>query len=143
MRIEKIEFARLEKELSETGSPHLDRLAPDIGRVYVIAITRDGCPACDKQKPNLHALATGVAETHGDKVAFALIHIHRPLDSEEESLRSKDMFGHYFYPTNLILLRTRDRGAIEYYRNVSPEMDELERNIEIALKIAAMIEKAT
>jgi hypothetical protein len=51
------------------------------------------------------------------------------------------VFGHYFYPTALILLRTRDRGAIEYYRNASPQMDELRKNIEAALKTATMIKK--
>jgi hypothetical protein len=51
------------------------------------------------------------------------------------------MFGHYFYPTNLILLRTRDRGAIEYYRNVSPHMSELRRNIEVAVETVTMIKK--
>ncbi|MCK4223102.1 hypothetical protein KAX01_02300 [Candidatus Bathyarchaeota archaeon] len=51
------------------------------------------------------------------------------------------MLGHYFYPTNLILIKTQDRGAIEYYRNVSPEMEELERIIERTLEIAKVIEK--
>jgi hypothetical protein len=36
-----------------------------------------------------------------------------------------------------------DRGAIELYRNVSPEMDELEKNIEVAIKIAATLQKET
>jgi len=74
-------------------------------------------------------------------VVFARIHVRQPLGSQEESLRSKDVFGHYFYPTNLILLRTVDRGAIEFYKNASPEMDELEKNIEATVGITAMIKK--
>jgi hypothetical protein len=53
------------------------------------------------------------------------------------------MFGHYFYPTNLILLRTKDRGAIEYYRNASPDMRELGKNIEAAVETATMMKKET
>jgi thiol-disulfide isomerase/thioredoxin len=141
MPIGTIEFTTLEKEISETGKSHLDYLAPDIGKVYVISITRDGCPACQKQKPELKELVKCTLEKHGIKLVFTRIHVTQSSGSQEESLRSKEMLGHYFYPTNLILLRTVDRGATEFYRNVSPEMDELEKNIEIAVKIAGMIEK--
>ncbi len=141
MLINIIEFTKLEKEISATGKRHLDYLAPDTGRVYVVAVTRDGCPACEKQKPKLNELAKGIAEKCGDRVVFIRVHVRQPSGSQEESLRSKDVLGHYFYPTNLILLRTVDRGAVEFYRNVSPEMDELEKNIEVALKVATMIEK--
>jgi len=141
MKANKIEFNKLEKEIAGTRKSHLDYLAPDIGKIYVVAITRDGCPACEKQKPKLQELAKTIEERHGDKVVFTRIHVKQPSGSQEESLRSKDVFGHYFYPTNLILLRTVDRGAIEFYKNASPEMDELEKNIEVAVKIAKMIEK--
>ncbi|NIO38059.1 hypothetical protein GTO27_10210 [Candidatus Bathyarchaeota archaeon] len=143
MPINTIEFTTLEKKIWETGEPHLDYLAHDFGKVYVVAVTRDGCLGCQEQKPKLSELAKRVEEKHGGRVVFAQIHVRQSSGSQEESLRSKDVFGHYFYPTNLILLKTVDRGTIEFYRNVSPEMDELEKNIEIALKIAAMIEKET
>lgn len=82
-----------------------------------------------------------MVKKYGSKLVFTRIHVNWSSDSMEESMRSKNVLGHYFYPTNLILLRTVDRRAIEFYRNVSPEMDELEKNIEIAVKIATMIEK--
>ncbi len=141
MKADKVEFSRLEKEISETRKSHLDYLAPEIGKVYVLTITRDGCPACEKQKPKLNELAKTIEEKHGDKVIFTTIHIRQPSGTQEESLRSKDVLGHYFYPTNLILLRTADRGAIEFYKNVSPEIGELEKNIEVAVKIATVIKK--
>ncbi|MDH5266259.1 MAG: thioredoxin family protein [Candidatus Bathyarchaeota archaeon] len=143
MLINKIEFTILENDISETGKSLLDYLAPDIGKVYVIAITRDGCPACEKQKPKLNELAKSISKKYGDKVVFTRIHVRQPVGSQEESSRSKDMLRHYFYPTNVIALRTKDRGSIEYYRNVSPEMEELKKNIEIAVEIATMIEKQT
>ncbi|UCB60114.1 MAG: hypothetical protein JSW72_08395, partial [Candidatus Bathyarchaeota archaeon] len=94
------------------------------------------------QKPQLDKLAKTVSTKHGDKVVFSRMHIKYGEGSTEESLRSKDVFGHYFYPTILVLLKTRDRGAIEYYRNASPDMDELRKNIKIALDIAESIEKS-
>jgi thiol-disulfide isomerase/thioredoxin len=142
MQIEDVEFTRLERELSDTGKSLLDYLGPDIGKVYVVAITREGCPACQKQKPRLDKLASTLKQKHRERLVFFRIHVKRPPASEEESLRSKRLLGHYFYPTNLILLRTRDRGAVEYYRSVSPAMGELKRNIEIALATAASMEKA-
>jgi len=141
MKIDVIEFSELERELAKTQKSPTDYLAPEIGKVYVIAITRDECSACEKQKPKLNDLAATIAEKHGDKVVFTRIHIKHAHNPEKESLRSKDMLKHYFYPTNLILLRTTDRGAIEFYRNAAPDMDELKKNIEHAVEVAAMFEK--
>jgi thiol-disulfide isomerase/thioredoxin len=143
MPIDKIEFTVLENHISETGKSPLDYLSPDIGKVYVIAITRDQCPACEKQKPQLNELAKSIAKKYRDKVVFTRIHVRQPAGSQEESSRSKDMLHHYFYPTNVIALRTNDRGSIECYRNVSPAMEELTKNIEVAVEIATMIEKQT
>ena len=142
MSIEKLEFAKLEKGISKTGKSVSDYLAPDVGKVYVVAITRERCPACQKQKPKLDRLAMTLKKKHRD-IVFTRIHVKWLPDSQEESLRCKDLFHHYFYPTNLILLRTKNRGSIEYYRNVSPNMTELRRNIEITVETAKMIKKET
>ncbi len=141
MTIEEMEFSKLEKSICRTGKSVLDYLAPKVGKVYVVAITREACPACKKQKPKLEELATALKGKNEDKLLFVRIHVKRPPDSDKESLRSKDAFKHYFYPTSLILLRTKDRGAFEYYRNVSPAMSELKKSIGIALKVAQMFEK--
>lgn len=142
MSIRKIEFTDLERKISKTGKSHLDLLASEIGKVYVIAVTRDGCPACERQKPKMDELAKSTVEKHGKRVVFIRVHVRHPTEKDKESLRSKDVLGHYFYPTNLILLRTKDRGAVEHYRNVSPRMSELRRSIEAAVEIAQMFEKA-
>lgn len=141
MSINKVEFVELEKEVSKTGKPFRELLAPEVGKAYVIAITRDNCPACAGQKPKLDDLAKTMLGKHGNNLVFTRIHINRPIDSEEESLRSKNLLGHYFYPTNLILIRTKDRGAVECYRNISPRMSELRRNIETLMKGAVSIAK--
>ena len=141
MAIDKVDFAKLEKEVLKANKRSLDFLAPKIGKTYVISITRDGCSACEKQKPKLGRLATILKQKHGDNVIFTRIRIKYTSNTQEESKRSKSMLGHYFYPTNLILFRTHDRGAIEYYRSSSPTINELKRNIEIAIEIANMIGK--
>lgn len=132
-----IEFTKLEK----ASKFPLDYLAPRIGKVYVAAITRDGCPACAKQKPKLDKLATSLEAKHGDIVVFTRIHVNYSPDSQQESLRSKDLLRHYFYPTNLILIRSKDKGVIEYYRNAGPDMRELLKNIEKAVEVAKFLEK--
>jgi thiol-disulfide isomerase/thioredoxin len=143
MKVQKIEFADIEGEIKKTGKPVIDCLAPEIGKVYVVSITRDGCPACKKQKPKIHELARSITREYARRIEFKQIHIKHIPEHEEESLRSKDIFRHYFYPTNLILIRTGDRGAVEFYRNVSPAMSELRKNIGVAIKITLAIEKQT
>ncbi len=139
MPIRTVEFKRLEKETSGNRKSVLERLAPEFGKAYVVSITRDGCPACKEQKPKIEKLAKEIAQKYGDKVVFTRIHIKYSAEDKEESLRSKDVFGHYFYPTNLILLRTGDKGAIEYYRSVATGTAELGRNIGIASETAASL----
>lgn len=141
MIFNEVKFAELEKEIAETNVSVLDWLASEIGKVYVVSITREGCPSCKEQEPRIEELAKVMFGRHGSNVVFSRIHVQYSPGNDEESLRSKDVFGHYFYPTNMILLRTRDRGVIQYYRNVEPEMDELEKNIGLALEIAMMIGK--
>lgn len=138
MTVKAVEF----KELKKTGNSAMSHLAPKVGTVYVVAISRDGCPACKKQKPKFDKLAKALNEKHGSRVAFTRVHINYSPESQEESLRSKDVLRHYFYPTNLILVRSRDRGAFEYYRNASPDMRELRRNIEKAVEVAKFFEKS-
>jgi thiol-disulfide isomerase/thioredoxin len=139
MTVATVEFTEFEKKLQKTGKAPLDVLAPAPGKAYVIAITRDGCPNCEEQKPKLDKLASEVVHKHGEKMVFTRIHIKYSPESREESLRAKDVFHHYFYPTNLILVRSRDRGAFELYRNAGPPMTELAKNIDAAAETAAML----
>jgi hypothetical protein len=141
MAVRKVEFADFEEKIAASGKTPLDYLADSVGKAYVIAITRDGCPACEKQEVELERLAESMIGQHDGKVVFTRIHIRQPAGSTLESLRSKDFLGHYFYPTNLILIRTNDRGAIEYYKSASPDMEELEKNIGKAIETSIFIER--
>jgi thiol-disulfide isomerase/thioredoxin len=141
MKPRAIEFADLERKIKATGKSFRDILANELGKAYVIAITRDGCPACERQKTKLDKLAENFPVEKNDQTAFIRIHVKYSEDSREESLRSKDVLGHYFFPTNIILVRTRDRGATELFRSVSPRMSELKSNIMMATEIADMLSK--
>ena len=141
MSVATLEFVELEQRLRKTKKTHTDFLAPELGKAYVVAICRDGCPNCEEQKPKLDKLAAKLVQKHGDSVVFSRVHVKYAQNLKEESARAKDVFHHYFYPTNLILIRSRDRGAFELYRNAGPEMTELEKNIESAVETAAMLAK--
>jgi thiol-disulfide isomerase/thioredoxin len=141
MAIEKIEFVDLEKTVSSKHSSFRECLTPKLGRVYVVSITRDGCPVCVRQKPKMDKLSKEMTEKYGDRVAFVQVHVKYSPERNEESLWSKDVLGHYFYPTNLVLVRSRDKGAFEYYRAASPRISELARNIAHAVEVAKMLEK--
>ena len=141
MPIQKIEFTELENQISKKKISYSNILAPQLGKAYAVVITRDGCSACEKQKPKLKELARSFEKKSDGRVVFLQIHISRPANSDEESLRSKELLGHYFYPTNLVLLRTRDQGAFEYYRYVSPDIEELEKAISKAVEVAKFIEE--
>ena len=136
-------FTTLENTLAESGKSFRDYLAPEFGKVYVVTITRDNCSACERHKPKLRRLVKKVSAEQGDKVVFIQVYVKQLSGNQEESMRSKDMFGHYFYPTDLLLLRTADRGVVEMYRNVSPTMKELEANISATLQVAEFIAKET
>jgi len=142
MPVKQVEFTSIEQKVTKTGKSALDLLASDSGKAYVISITRDGCSDCARQKPKMDRLAESFAEKHGGNVSFVRVHVKFSLKDNRESLRSKDVFGHYFYPTTLVLIKPRDRGAFEYYRSVSSTMEELRRNIEKAVKTASLLAKS-
>jgi len=141
MSVETIEFADLEKALSRKHVSFRDFFASEVGKVYVVCISRDGCPVCVKQKLKVDKLAKTMVEKFGDRVVFIRVHVKYSPEQNQESLRSKDVLGHYFYPTNLVLVRSRDKGAFEYYRAASPRISELARNIAHAVEVAKMLEK--
>ncbi len=140
MPVKNVEFVDVEKGVSSKRS-FRDVLAPEMGKAYVIVITRDGCPACQRHKPRFQKLASTLSRKCGDKVVFTDVHVKRPAKSDAESQRSKTVMDHYFYPTDLVLLRTKDKGSIEFFRAVSARMDELARYVENAVTTAVALAK--
>jgi len=140
MSVSKVEFVDVEKKVSAKRS-FRDVLAPETGKAYAVVISRDGCPACKRHKPRFVKLAETLTKKCGSSVVFVEVHVKKPADSDAESQRSNSLMGHYFYPTDLVLIRTKDRGAVEFFRAVSPRMDELRRYVENALASAVALAK--
>lgn len=141
MSVRVVEFVDLEGKVGKSRKSVLDLLAAELGKAYVVSVTRDGCPACLRLKPKLERLAGEMREKHSDRVAFVRVHVKYADGDIVESLRSKDVFGHYFYPTLFVLVRSRDRGVVELFRWVSPLMSEVKRNVLNALEIAEALKK--
>ena len=97
MPVSVIEFGELRNQLEMTRSSLLDYMSPEMGRVYVVAVTRDLCSACERQKPQLNELAEKTAKKHNGKVIFTRIHVRYHENSKEESRLGKDILGHCFY----------------------------------------------
>ena len=104
--------------------------------VHVYALTRDRCSGCEIQKPLFEQLAARTEEKYGNKVGFATIHV-----SEKESFRSKlqdfrRILKFAAYPTYVIVMNT-EVGAVETYRGIEPPMEEIARNVDIAVELAS------
>jgi hypothetical protein len=136
-----IEFKGLEKALRGTKTSWRELLAPAAGAASVVTISRDGCKGCELQKPALEKLAAALAAKHGKRITFSIVHIAWAPGSAEESVRSKKLLGHYFYPCTVILIRTKDLGPAEYYRCGSPSAGELKKYCTRALRAAEAVKQ--
>lgn len=103
--------------------------------VYVFALTRDLCGGCEIQNPFYQKLADLVSKKHGDRVKFHAIHVsdQQPFRDRLQDFRRTLKFA--AYPTYLILMRT-GIGIVETYRAIEPPMEDIERNIDLALELA-------
>lgn len=134
-----IQFKNIERMLQGKKTSWRDLLAPPPGAVAVITIGRDGCKGCELQEPVLERLAASMGEKYGKHIYFSLVHVSWKPDSKEESVRSKKLLGHYVYPCTVILIKTKDMGAIEYYRCGYPSAGELRKYACRAMRVAAML----
>jgi thiol-disulfide isomerase/thioredoxin len=101
----------------------------------VYALTRDRCSGCEIQKPLYETLAKSIREKYEDQVRFGSIHV-----SQEDKFRKKlqdfrSLLKFAAYPTYLVLLKT-EVGIVEVYRGIEPPMEELARNIDLAVELA-------
>ncbi len=129
MTIKTIHYTQLEKRLRKTNKSLVEYLAPKSGKIYVINITRQNCPSCEKQKPKLEKLAATLTEQYSNKIIFTNIHVNYTKNDPHESNRSKTILGHDFYPTTFIFINNRAHGTINTYKNIEPTTTELRNNI--------------
>jgi thiol-disulfide isomerase/thioredoxin len=118
-----------------SGKEPLASLAQHDKTVYVYALTRDRCTGCEIQKPLFEKLANQVGEKYGDHVQFGSIHVLQDSQFREKLQDFRRVLRFAAYPTYLILLKT-EVGVVEIYRGIEPPMEEIARNIDLAMELA-------
>lgn len=136
MSIARLTYEEFSKKVKQLAHDPITPLIEQEKVVYVYALTRDRCTGCEIQKPLFEKLADQTHEKYGDRVKFNSIHV-----SQDEQFREKlQDFRHVLkfaaYPTYLILLKT-ELGTVETYRGIEPPMEEISRNIAIAIELAS------
>ncbi len=123
----------LEKSRQSPDDP-LSSFLTDDKTVHVFALTRDLCSGCQMQKPLYEKLADTVGRKHGERVKFHSIHLsnHEGFGDKRQDFRRILRFA--AYPTYLILVND-GAGSVEAYRAIEPPMEEIERNISLALEL--------
>ena len=125
------EFAKIEVSRKQP----FEALVLQPSTVYVYALTRDRCAGCETQKPLFEDLADKIHDKYDDKVKFFNIHVAEKGDFRSKLRNLRRILKFPAYPTYIILMRT-DVGTVETYRGIEPPMNEIARNIEIAVELA-------
>lgn len=113
----------------------LASLAQHEKTVYVYALTRDRCIGCEIQKPLFEKLANQIQEKYGDRVQFGSVHVSENNQFREKLQDFRRLLRFAAYPTYMVLLRT-EVGIVETYRGIEPPMEEIARNIDLAMELA-------
>jgi len=127
-----------EEFLSKTEQPSENPFAHLIQKektVYVYALTRDLCSGCEIQKPLYERLAESIREKYQGQVRFGSIHVSQEDKFREKLQDFRRLLKFAAYPTYLVLLKT-EVGIVEVYRGIEPPMEELARNIDLAVELA-------
>lgn len=106
------------------------------GTAYVVAVTREKCSGCEKQKPLFEKLSDKMQSKHGDKVEFLRVHSDFSSQSKEEAARCLEAFQTVAFPTYMIYVKDHQGKGRETYRSIEPPMSEIERNIGMSVELA-------
>lgn len=134
MPIARLTYEDFLREPKLSAQEPLSSLAQREKTVYVYALTRDRCTGCEIQKPLFEKLANQIHEKYDDRVEFGSIHVSED-DQFREKLQDFRVLRFAAYPTYLIVLKT-EVGIVETYRGIEPPMEEIARNIDLALELA-------
>jgi len=140
MAVKLLNFSKLKKALEEKKIGFADFFVETLGKAYVIAITREKCSGCEKQKPLFEKLSNKMKRKHGSRVEFVRVHAQYNQQNREETIRCLDTFQTVAFPTYVILVRTHQGKNREIYRAIEPPMSEIERNIKTAVELAVWFE---
>jgi len=140
MPVKLLSFSELEKALDQKKMGFIDFFVKRFGVAYVIAITREKCPGCEKQKPLFEKLSDKMNSKHGSRVRFVRVHARYSKESREEAIQCLDAFHAVAFPTYVICLRNHRGKNRETYRAIEPTMSEIERNVKIGVELATWFE---
>ncbi len=131
-----LNFSELEKKLDADNPEALDILVKEFGTAYIVAVTREKCPDCEKQKPLFEKLSKKMREKYTDSTEFFRVHSRFSKKQTQEAKQCLDAFHTIAFPTYIIAIKDKDGNSRETYRALEPPMNEIERNIKLSVKVA-------
>jgi thiol-disulfide isomerase/thioredoxin len=136
MPVKILNFSELKKKLDASGSEPLDLIVKKVGITYVVAVTREKCPGCEKQKPLFEKLLNKMKEKYGNQVEFFRVHSAYSQEQKEEAKQCLDAFHTVAFPTYIVSVKDGEGNNRETYRSIEPFISEIERNIKTGMQIA-------
>lgn len=140
MAVKLLDFSELKKTLDRKNIEFADLLVKRFGVAYVIAVSREKCSGCEKQKPLFEKLSGKMKSKHDRRVEFTRVHAGYSKENREETMQCLDIFRTVAFPTYLICIRNHQGKNLETYRALEPPMSEIERNIKTAVELAVSFE---
>jgi len=136
MPVKVLNFTELKKALDERSVDPLDVIVKKKGITYVVAVTREKCPGCEKQKPLFEKLSDRMKKKYANQIEFFRVHSHWSQKHTEEAKQCADAFHTVAFPTYIIGVKADQGNNQETYRSIQPPMSEIERNIKTSVEIA-------
>jgi len=140
MAVKLFNFSELKRTLDKKNIEFVDFFANKFGIAYVVAVTRENCPGCEKQKPLFERLSDKMKGKHGNRVEFFRVHAHYNQENKEEAKQCADAFRTVAFPTYVICVRNHRGKKLETYRGIAPPMSEIERNTKTSVELAVWFE---
>jgi len=140
MPVKVLNFSEFKKMLDESKGEPLDLIAKKTGIAYVVAVTREKCPGCEKQKPLFEKLSKRMKKKYAKKIEFFRVHSWWTQEQKEEARQCADAFHTVAFPTYIIGVKDDEGNNRETYRSIEPSMSEIERNIKTGVEIATWFE---
>ena len=141
MPVKLLGFSEFKKIMEKAGHEPLDILVKNTGIVYVVAVTREKCPGCEKQKPLFEKLSDRLSEKYPDQIRFFTVQSAFSREHTEEAKQCAIAFQTVAFPTYVIAIKDSDGKTRETYRAIEPPMSEIERNVRTSSQIASWVKK--
>jgi len=136
MAVKVLNFSELKKALDERSVDPLDILVKKAGIAYVVAVTREKCHGCEKQKPLFEKLSNKMKKKYAKQIEFFRVHSSWSQEQKEEAKQCADAFHTVAFPTYIIGVKDDEGNNRETYRSIGPSMSEIERNIKTGVEVA-------